>query len=226
MNFVAGLLILVSDQDEDDTFGVFVCLMDDYGLAGFYDKTFSLLSQYVNAFEAAMLEVSPLLAKHLEEQGMQPFLYLHEWFLTLFINCVPIPAALAIWDVVMTEGLHVLVTVAVSILQALEATILSLRFEDIHQFYKSLKKAGPSNGDSIAKDCAFEWLMDRSCYTQVPPHILESLCPKSGDETGTARIGFRKSTERVSAAFSAGFLIQRSDSINSDGWQYASLAGA
>jgi len=202
MNFVAGLLILVSGCDEEDAFGVFVCLMDHYGLAGFYEESFSLLLQYVRACDSSMSEVSPALKNHLDEQGLHFFLYLHEWLLTLFINCLPIPYVLAIWDVVMQEGLHVLISASVSILQALETTILSLRFEDIYELFKSLKCPEPAVCGGSVQGFQFRWLMDRSCYTEIPPKILRSLGYVCCVDKGPARRGFRASFKRVFRHFS------------------------
>merc|ERR1719487_360226 len=100
MNFVTGVLLLLSDQDEE-VFGVLVCLMEHGGLSQFYRNSFPLLRRYVYAYDIVLGKAAPDLQKHFAEQGLDPAMYLHEWFLTLFINCLPIMDVLKIWDTLM-----------------------------------------------------------------------------------------------------------------------------
>ena len=70
---------------------------------------------------------------------MQPAVYLHQWFLTLYINCLPLQTVLVIWDVIICEGLHVLLSVTLSLLKVLKSVLLKLEFEDIVKFFKTMK---------------------------------------------------------------------------------------
>merc|ERR1712187_1030606 len=61
------------------------------------------------------------------------------WYLSMFVNCLPRAAALAVWDGVIHEGLHVFLPVTVAILEALKYALLAQKFEDILAFLKTTK---------------------------------------------------------------------------------------
>merc|ERR1712107_734356 len=106
---------------------------------GFYKEKFPLLRVYLKAFDRLLEEQLPALRDHFRNENVQPAVYLHQWFLTLFINCLPLPTVLVIWDVVVCEGLHVLLTVTLSLLKVLKSVLLKLEFEDIVKFFKTMK---------------------------------------------------------------------------------------
>ncbi|CAD7923805.1 unnamed protein product [Amoebophrya sp. A120] len=139
MNFIAGLLLLVSGSHEEETFWMFVSLMELRGLKGFYKDKFPMLRVYLKAFDRLLEEELPELRKHFRQEGVQPAVYLHQWFLTLYINCLPLQTVLVIWDVVVCEGLHVLLSITLSLLKVLQSVLLKLEFEDIVKFFKTMK---------------------------------------------------------------------------------------
>ena len=73
------------------------------------------------------------------QKSFQLYRYLHQWFLTLYINCLPLETVLVIWDVVVCEGLHVLLNITLSLLKVLQSVLLKLEFEDIVKFFKTMK---------------------------------------------------------------------------------------
>eukprot|EP00971_Amphidinium_carterae_P063833 1263614-Amphidinium_carterae.2 len=133
MNYVAGLLVLISDSEEDtctkteqgcqspesvlhdpsvilhlmstfgfveslrcaieECFGMFKCLMErqPHGLEGFYTAKLPLLRQYLHACDILLKELVPELRTHFIQEDIDPAVYLHQWFLTLFIYTFPFP---------------------------------------------------------------------------------------------------------------------------------------
>jgi len=214
MNFVGGLLLLLSDasceegSSEEDAFAVLVGLMDGYGLAGFYKQTFPLLLKYVRACERLMSEICPALRKHLEDEGMYSCMYLHEWLLTVFINSLPFPIVFAIWDVIVREGLSILVSVVISIMEALKDTIISMRFENVHGLFKALKHCDEES--SMLSAFQFDRLVQRAYYVEIPSHIIACLSDDADineeslkdNSSELAAIGWRQSISRVLATLS------------------------
>eukprot|EP00927_Polykrikos_kofoidii_P072928 TRINITY_DN69000_c0_g1_i1.p1 TRINITY_DN69000_c0_g1~~TRINITY_DN69000_c0_g1_i1.p1 ORF type:complete len:418 (+),score=69.97 TRINITY_DN69000_c0_g1_i1:45-1256(+) len=149
MNFVAGLLMYVCQKEdfretprlekEEDVFWLFVCLMEEGRLRGFYQGRFPLLRRYLWAFDELSEVEIPKLKEHFSNEGVQHGVYLHQWFLTLFINCLPFPMVLVIWDVLICGGLELLLPITVSLLQSLQKTLLELQFEDILRFFKTMR---------------------------------------------------------------------------------------
>ncbi|CAK0791195.1 unnamed protein product, partial [Prorocentrum cordatum] len=114
MNYIAGLLLIVSGSEEE-SFGVLCSLMDDpqYGLVGFYKEGLPLLKRYLRACDKLVLETVPQLREHFMKEGLRPAMYLHQWFLSVFINSFPLSMVMIIWDVIVTEGLPVILRIAV-----------------------------------------------------------------------------------------------------------------
>jgi len=177
MNFVAGLLVLVSNRQEEDSFRVLACLMDNYNLAGFYRSGFPLLKRYVIAADRVLLLESPSLHSHLLENRMEPYLYMHEWFLSLFVDCMPPALVLDIFDAITDKGLFIVIPIAISILRTFEATLLSLPFEGIFRFLKAIR----NNDEQKRDDSALELrsVVDRACAIKVPLEILDYLSGES-----------------------------------------------
>lgn len=131
MNYVAGLLLIMSSQCEEEAFGVFVCLMDNFGLAGFYHRSFDLLIPFVRACDCLLERQCPCLKKHLESQDVFSSMYIHEWFLTLFLNSGPLLHVLEIWDAIIEQGLPCIAGIAVAILKASEESLLKADFDEL-----------------------------------------------------------------------------------------------
>lgn len=174
MNYVAGLLLMMSGS-EKETFGVFVCLMDHDGLGGFYKENMPLLRTYVKACDRLVAETLPELRDHFTRESVPLALYLHQWFLTLFIKSFPLATVLVLWDVIICSGLPMTLTIAVTVLQVLKEGLLTLQFEDINTVFKAMK--GGKNSEFLAYRIG-QLLMRRSGSVGLPEHIQEYLRSK------------------------------------------------
>mmetsp|Transcript_12822 Transcript_12822/g.35490 ORF Transcript_12822/g.35490 Transcript_12822/m.35490 type:complete len:492 (-) Transcript_12822:87-1562(-) len=185
MNYVAGLLLLVSDCEEE-SFAVLVCLMDhpQFGLSGFYRERLPLLRRYLRACDKLVADTVPELREHFIKENVQPAVYLHQWFLTLFINCFPLSMVMIIWDVIVCEGLPVILRIAVSILQVLKDSLLSMHFEDIIKFFKMMKTYDDEDGDLNAFRIG-QLLMKHTEHVQIPERTLEYLNRELADDDGS-----------------------------------------
>lgn len=178
MNFVAGLLLLVSGS-ERETFGVFVRLMDHDGLAGFYKEDMPVLRTYVKACDRLVAEQLPELREHFLRESVPLALYLHQWFLTLFIKSFPLATVLVLWDVIICGGLPGILTIAVTILRVLKDGLLTMQFEDINSMFKAMKEQ--KSGEFLAYRIG-QLLMRRSTAVGLPEHIQEYLRSKPESE--------------------------------------------
>ena len=62
--------------------------------------------------------VAPRVHRHLKSQGVEPILYMTEWFLCIFSRTLPWPSVLRIWDMFLCEGVKVLFRVGLVLLKA------------------------------------------------------------------------------------------------------------
>eukprot|EP00913_Durusdinium_trenchii_P010852 g10181.t1 len=109
--------------------------------------------------------------------------YLHQWFLTLFINCFPISMVMILWDVIMCEGLPVILRIAVSILQVLKDSLLSMEFEDIIKFFKMMKTYHDEDGELGAVKIG-QLLMKHTEHVHIPDDTLQYLRPSNVEDDG------------------------------------------
>ncbi|PHJ17975.1 tbc domain-containing protein [Cystoisospora suis] len=171
MNFIAGLLLLVSSFDEFDAFCVFRVLMQRYRLKGFFQEKFPLLRKYMKAFDTVASTQLPELRQHFADEGVLPAVYLHQWFLTLFVTSLPLRSVCVLWDFLLGEGLHGLLELAVALLKVLTRFIIHLRFEEVIKFLKSLKSSGGGCDDfKVGK-----MLVKQAAKVQLPEPVLMEL---------------------------------------------------
>ena len=62
-------------------------------------------------------KTSPAIHKHLKVQGVEPILYMTEWFLCIFARTLPWPSVLRVWDMFCCEGVKVLFRVGLVLLK-------------------------------------------------------------------------------------------------------------
>lgn len=172
MNFVAGWFVLVFDREED-AFRAFACLMNDYGLADFYRKSFPLMRRFVLAIDYVLRLEAPQLHSHLSSEGVEPYLYLYEWLLSLFVDCMPLGLVLEIFDAITERGLFIVVPVVVSILLKLEGKLLTLRFDDIFHYLKAMRDLDLHDGDMYAK--RLKDVVSSACAFETSPEVLDYL---------------------------------------------------
>ncbi|CAE7896758.1 RABGAP1L [Symbiodinium sp. KB8] len=169
MNFVAGLLLL---EVEESTFWMFFCLMEFGQLNGFYRRGFPLLKRYLWAFDELVAASLPELHEHFCKENLQHSVYLHQWFLTLFVSSLPLPMVLVLWDAIICGGLAEILSVSIAVLQLLQQTLLGMRFEEVVSFFQTLKTREQ-------EDCDFESIgriaVISSGSFSIPKHVADVL---------------------------------------------------
>lgn len=129
MNFVAGLLLLVAKGDEASAFWMLVGLLE-HAVPGYYspDMAAIQLDQHV---------LGLLIAKHLPEVhaklvalDIDPMILFLKWFISMFIDSLPLESTLRVWDTIWLEGNTVIFRVALAILEEVGPELLQCRRQD------------------------------------------------------------------------------------------------
>lgn len=179
MNFLVGFMLrvvtpsgsYVSSEEEEDVFWLLVCMMDYDSLRDFYKEGFPLLMKYTFAFYELMKLEIPDLQAHFDKEGVSPSLFLHQWYLSLFINCLPFPTVLILWDSIICDGLPVVLSLSISLLKVLKNVLIKMEFEQIIKFFKTMK-----NGDEECDARIIgQLLVKQACLITIPKSILRSL---------------------------------------------------
>lgn len=171
MGHVAGLLLLASDRCEHEALFFFVRLMEDSGLNGFYKDGFPLLHKYVENFELLMDEVLPDLQRHFDREGVEACHYLQQWFLTLFVCCLPVQTVLLLWDSFMCNGLEAVVLAAIALLSSVKEVLLVMRQEEIMEFFKIMKLSKEEEGEFQVG----RWLAEQVQLLIAQPYVQRQL---------------------------------------------------
>lgn len=145
---------------------------------------------YTAACEQLILESLPRLWEHLSREDINLAVYLEQWFITLFIDCLPLPVLPMVWDNIICNGLPMIISIALAILGALEEALLGMRYESLVVCLHDLKayESDPSSVQSYS----IGQLISKLGHISVPPrHILEFLPVNhwSGDMQGTCPSG-------------------------------------
>ncbi|KAJ1608295.1 TBC domain-containing protein [Cryptosporidium canis] len=139
MNFIAALLLITSNFDQERSFYSLILILETYGLSGFYKDQFPLLTKYIQAFDVLFQSNIPKLWRHFQDEGIYDPVYLHPWFLTLFVSTLPLKTVVIIWDYLLANGLQSLIAIAIALLKTLESALIGQPMENIIQFFKSLR---------------------------------------------------------------------------------------
>jgi hypothetical protein len=128
MNFICALLLLF--MDEQNAFWTLVAIVDQLtsfdGL--FYyqqDLAGVRIDQYV--FGHLLKENLPKIHQKLEDLNMSIEPLSVNWFLCLFVNCVPLETTLRIWDVFFFEGTRMLFRAGLALLKLNQNLILKAK---------------------------------------------------------------------------------------------------
>ncbi|RDI84575.1 hypothetical protein Vi05172_g5282 [Venturia inaequalis] len=136
MNFIVMPLLL--NMSHEEAFCVFVRLMNQYGMRELFVQDMPGLHLHLYQFERLLEDFEPALYCHLHRRGVGPTLYATQWFLTLFAYRFPLPLAIRIYDLVLSEGLGAILKFALVLMQQNSAALL--RMQDMGQLTTFLKE--------------------------------------------------------------------------------------
>mmetsp|Transcript_97027 Transcript_97027/g.222323 ORF Transcript_97027/g.222323 Transcript_97027/m.222323 type:complete len:745 (-) Transcript_97027:159-2393(-) len=152
MNFVAGFLVELSHDHgrrhstelarvdpEEDSFWVFLQLMERYKMWLFFDGNLPMLSLFLFQFEVLFQSCFPDLAAHLDEQEIFKESYGMKWFATLFTLSFPFNTVKRMWDMILCNGTErSVVPLALAVLKLLKDKLLKLESSDIQSVFRGL----------------------------------------------------------------------------------------
>lgn len=121
---------------EEEAFATLVHWMEDFRLRALYKEGMEGLYVRMYQLNALLQDHLPRLHRHLEECGVQCMTFASQWFMALFATDFPLHVVLRIVDIMLVEGVEVLLRFALALLGSNEDVLLELRFEGLLDYLK------------------------------------------------------------------------------------------
>ncbi|KAM3720126.1 USP6 N-terminal-like protein [Dirofilaria immitis] len=179
MSQIAALFLMY--MDEEDSFWCLHALLVDkkHSMHGFFVPGFPKLVRFQTHYEKILQKYLPRLKKHLDKAGIPP-IYVTKWWFGCFLDRVPFPLALRLWDVFLLEGDVILIAMAYNIMKMHEKTMRKLQMENFMEYIQTViaQDFGFSDEEAMKslQDCLRKLHSDR---------MLLPSSPKPGDAPET-----------------------------------------
>eukprot|EP00826_Nyctotherus_ovalis_P045577 TRINITY_DN5059_c0_g1_i19.p1 TRINITY_DN5059_c0_g1~~TRINITY_DN5059_c0_g1_i19.p1 ORF type:complete len:427 (-),score=64.44 TRINITY_DN5059_c0_g1_i19:294-1574(-) len=169
MNYLAGILLLASNSNEEEAFWAFTSLMEQKissdkvnlgGLEQLYKRDFPLVNLMLRLFERILKEGNGELARHLSGVGLPTELWLQKWISSLFLYSFPVEYCVKFWDTMMSNGVSFFLPISIVIVRKLAGRLMEVRtMEKCNEILKI--------PEHIRKDC----IPDPDLITQEASHL-------------------------------------------------------
>ena len=130
MSYICGIVCLLTNTDYA-AFILFHNIVTKSNLFPFYRFDDTYMKQRIVLFKQIFGYNLQDLCFHFEDEGIQPNLYLYEWFMSLFAKALNMDIVCRVWDLILLDGMPILYKTAIVILSTLEDQLMESDFDDI-----------------------------------------------------------------------------------------------
>ena len=146
MNFVVGLLLLVSGGNETEAFCMLEAIIYHFNLKQFYTENMPELKKTLTEFDLCFQDSFKQLYFHFKDNEISEDMWVLKWFLTMFSVVLPLRIVLNVWDIIMVDGISTLIHTALAILKYFEKDLLEKDSFGILEFLNNLKNMEIDSG--------------------------------------------------------------------------------
>ena len=151
INFICGFLLVISNQNELDTFYFLMSLFSQtysikFGMRDFYTENFPLIYVFYSIFERNLKRLFPKVAEHINKISLPHLAWISPWMQMIYVNVFPNEVVLRIWDCFFVYGLSFLISFGFSIVEVVQDDLLQLTdLCEIGEYFKLLNPTIHSN---------------------------------------------------------------------------------
>ncbi|XP_034541914.1 uncharacterized protein si:ch211-266k8.4 isoform X1 [Notolabrus celidotus] len=128
MSYIAAVLLM--QLEEEESFWALTALLDKPKyLAEMFDISLTKVQHQVKMFDQLLKHRKPQLYQHMESAGVLSIHFVMPWFLTLFTSLPCWDSVLAVWDLIILQGLLAVFRTALTIIELLEPKLMDLTDE-------------------------------------------------------------------------------------------------
>ncbi|GAM24230.1 hypothetical protein SAMD00019534_074050, partial [Acytostelium subglobosum LB1] len=142
MNYLA--LILLCYFGEEESFWMMDILIKKHGMRHFFTKNNTILPSYIKIFEMELNVQLPKLSRHLNDSGIQVYMFVQSWWSTIFVYILPVQSIPIIWDYFFWGsngvGIEVLFRLSIALLKMLDKNLVNI---NMIQFFDTIKVQTP-----------------------------------------------------------------------------------
>ncbi|XP_064169603.1 TBC1 domain family member 10A [Anguilla rostrata] len=130
MSYIAAVLLM--NLAEEEAFWALVALLEKPKyLSGLFDHSLDKIQHQARVFHQLLKHRKPQLSQHIEDLGVSSLHFVMPWFLTLFTSLPCWDSVLAVWDLIMLQGLLAVFRVGLAVLELLEPRLLQMTDEGL-----------------------------------------------------------------------------------------------
>ncbi|XP_071943233.1 USP6 N-terminal-like protein isoform X2 [Antedon mediterranea] len=131
MSQIAALLLMY--MNEDDAFWALHVLLTDtkHAMHGFFVPGFPKLVRFQSHHDHILKKLMPKVKKNLDKLDISPTLYSMKWFFQCFLDRVPFPLTLRLWDCFMLDGDRVLTAMSFNLMKMHKKMMMRREMEDV-----------------------------------------------------------------------------------------------
>ncbi|XP_035980451.1 rab GTPase-activating protein 1 [Fundulus heteroclitus] len=128
MSYIAAVLLM--QLGEEEAFWALTAMLDKPRyLAELFDLSLTRVQHQVKVFDQFIKHRKAQLSEHLDSAGVLSVHFVMPWFLTLFTSLPCWDSVLAVWDLIILQGLPAVFRTALTIIELLEPRLMELHDE-------------------------------------------------------------------------------------------------
>ena len=141
LNYVAAFLLFVSGGNDAEAFFVMTSVVKMFSLKGFYISRFPGLWKMIAQFNAVLEKRNPTLFNHLHQENAYEMSWVGPWMLSLYTTALPFPVVIRIWDLMLAQGLEVLIKTALRLVDLYKGPLKKADLQSISEIFSGLRIA-------------------------------------------------------------------------------------
>jgi len=145
-HFFLTAAALLMTMPAEEAFWCLVCICENY-IPGYYSAGMEAIQLEGDVLLGLLKKAAPNVHKHLKKQGIEPILFMTEWFLCLFTRTLPWNCVLRIWDIFLFEGVKILFRIALVLLKASLPKRVRTQCPSMFETLEALKSVPPGLKD-------------------------------------------------------------------------------
>lgn len=152
INFICGFLLVISNQNEIDTFYLMMALFsetfsDKFRMREFFTDKFPMIDIYYTVFLRHVQALFPKVAEHIDKITLPHLCWISPWMQMMYVNVFPNEDVLRIWDCLFVYGMNFLISFGLSIVEVIEEDFIKIT--DLTQMGEYFKLFNPAHKSTI-----------------------------------------------------------------------------